>query len=140
MVSEPDEFKRAKQIALNLAKEHKLNIDTIQFGIMLEVPSVIFALQEFDKLIDFYSIGTNDLTQYLFAIERTHATLSTNPTSPLLMNALKQIINTTNKPISICGELAGLEEATKEVIEMGYETLSVSSNLIPNLKERIRHV
>lgn len=140
MVSDPDEFKRAKSIALNLAKEHKLNIDTIQFGIMLEVPSVIFALQAFDKLVDFYSIGTNDLTQYLFAIERTHTTLSTNPTSPLLMNALKQIISTTTKPVSICGELAGLEEATKELIEMGYETLSVSSNLIPELKERIRHV
>jgi len=140
MVSEPDEFKRAKQIALNLAKEHKLNIDTVQFGIMLEVPSVIFALQEFDKLVDFYSIGTNDLTQYLFAIERTHPTLEADPTSPLLMNALKQIVTTTTKPVSICGELAGLEETTKELITMGYETLSVSSNLIPNLKERIRHV
>jgi phosphocarrier protein FPr len=140
MVSTPDEFKRAKATAISLAEEHEINIDNVQFGIMLEVPSVIFALKEFDKLVDFYSIGTNDLTQYLFAIERTHPILKTDPSSPIVMNALKQIIETTNKPISICGELAGLEEATKELIKMGYETLSVSSNLIPNLKERIRHV
>jgi phosphoenolpyruvate-protein phosphotransferase len=140
MISTTEEFIKAKNIAQELYKEHQIDIHTIQFGIMLEVPSVIFALKEFDKLVDFYSIGTNDLTQYLFAIERTHPTLTTNPTSPILMNALKQIIETTNKPISICGELAGLEEVTKELTKMGYDTLSVSSNLIPNLKERIRHV
>lgn len=140
MISTTEEFIQAKTIAQAIYKEHNINIDNIQFGIMLEVPSVIFALKEFDKLVDFYSIGTNDLTQYLFAIERTHPTLTADPTSPLLMNALKQIVTTTTKPVSICGELAGLEEATKELIEMGYKTLSVSSNLIPNLKERIRHV
>jgi phosphocarrier protein FPr len=140
MVSTPDEFKEAKAIATHLAKEHSINIENIQFGIMLEVPSVIFALKAFDELVDFYSIGTNDLTQYLFAIERTHPTLTTNPNSPIMMNTLKYIKANTQKPISICGELAGLEEATKTLIELGYDTLSVSSNLIPTLKERIRNV
>jgi len=140
MVSEIDEFKKAKEIALNIAKIHHINLNNIQFGIMLEVPSVIFALKEFDALVDFYSIGTNDLTQYLFAIERTHPALTTDLTSPIVMNALKQIITTTTKPISICGELAGVEVATKPLIDMGYQTLSVSSKLIPELKERIRHV
>ena len=87
-----------------------------------------------------YSIGTNDLTQYLFAIERTHPSLTADATSPMIFSALKQIIETTTKPISICGELAGVEEATKRLIEMGYSTLSVSAKLIPSLKEKIRNV
>ena len=140
MVSTLEEFIQAKQIAQEIAKENKLEISNIEFGIMLEVPSVIFALKEFDKLVDFYSIGSNDLTQYLFAIERTHPTLSVETTSPMLMNALKQIIETTNKPLSICGELAALHNATKTLIEMGYENLSVSAKLIPSLKEKIRNV
>jgi len=140
MVSNIQEFQEAKKMALSIATTHQINLNNIQFGIMLEVPSVIFALKEFDELVDFYSIGTNDLTQYLFAIERTHSTLVANPTSPIMMNALQQIIETTQKPISICGELAGLDEATETLITMGYDTLSVSSKLIPLLKERIRNV
>lgn len=140
MVATPEEFNTGKDIALNIAKENNININNIQFGIMLEVPSVIFALKEFDQLVDFYSIGTNDLTQYLFAIERTHPSLTADATSPMIMSALKQIVETTEKPISICGELAGLEEATEQLISMGYNTLSVSSKLIPSLKERIRNV
>jgi phosphocarrier protein FPr len=140
MISSTEEFKKAKEIAKAVATENRIDINNIKFGIMLEVPSVIFALKEFDKLVDFYSIGTNDLTQYLFAIERTHPTLVADATSPMLMTALKQIRGSTQKPISICGELAGLEDATTKLIEMGYNTLSVSSKLIPSLKERIRHV
>lgn len=140
MISNTEEFIQAKNIALKVYKENNINIKNIQFGIMLEVPSVIFALKEFDSIVDFYSIGTNDLTQYLFAIERTHPTLQVDATSPMLMSALKQIIETTNRPISICGELAGLEEATKPLIEMGYNTLSISSKLIPSLKEKIREI
>ena len=140
MISNIQEFQQAKTIALEIAKANNLDLTNIQFGIMLEVPSVIFALKEFDSLVDFYSIGSNDLTQYLFAIERTHPTLSVDATSPELMNALAYIKTQTQKPISICGELAGLEEATQQLVEMGYETLSVSAKLIPYMKESIRNI
>lgn len=140
MVAIPQEFIEAKTIAQEVAKEHKLDITNIQFGMMLEVPSVIFAIKAFDKLVDFYSIGSNDLTQYLFAIERTHPTLTVDPTSPILFEALKQIINTTSKPLSICGELAGEEEATVLLLKIGYLNLSVSSKLIPNLKNNINNI
>ena len=138
MVSSVEEFNTAKQIAEEVAQENNVDIGNIQFGIMLEVPCVIFALKEFDKVVDFYSIGTNDLTQYLFAIERTHPTLHVSVTSPMLMSALKMIKDSITKPISICGELAGMEEATIRLLAMGYDTLSVSAKLIPSLKERIR--
>ena len=138
MISTIQEFTEAKTIAQTLANENNLDISNIQFGIMLEVPSVIFALKEFNKLVDFYSIGSNDLTQYLFAIERTHPTLSVDATSSLLMNALRYIKEHIQKPISICGELAGLEEATEKLLNMNYTTLSVSAKLIPTIKEYIR--
>jgi len=140
MVSNITEFTQAKETAVNIAKVNNINLGNIQFGIMLEVPSVIFALKEFNKVVDFYSIGTNDLTQYLFAIERTHPTLVVDTTSPMLMSALKMIIQQVDKPLSICGELAGLEEVTTELIQMGYSTLSVSSKIIPSLKNRIRKI
>jgi len=140
MISEIQEFNLAKEIALKIAKNHSISLSNIEFGIMIEVPSVIFALEEFNKVVDFYSVGTNDLTQYLFAIERTHPTLVADATSPMLLSALKMIAQKVDKPISICGELAGLEEVTEELLEMGYETLSVSAKLIPSLKEKIRHV
>ncbi|NOZ91383.1 MAG: phosphoenolpyruvate--protein phosphotransferase, partial [Epsilonproteobacteria bacterium] len=140
MVSTIEEFEEAKKIAKEVATENNVDISNIEFGIMLEVPSVIFAIKEFDKVVDFYSIGTNDLTQYLFAIERTHPTLYVDVTSPILMSALKVIKDSTTKPISICGELAGIEDVTANLIDIGYENLSVSAKLIPSLKERIREI
>ena len=140
MISIPQEFTEAKNIAQTVAKTNNLDISNIEFGIMIEVPSVIFGLKEFNKLVDFYSIGSNDLTQYLFAIERTHPTLTVDPLSPLLLLALEQIRKDVEKPISICGEVAGLEEATQKLIEMGYRKLSVSAKLIPTLKEYIRQL
>jgi len=138
MVSQKEEFIEAKKIALDVAKEHKIDIDNIQFGIMLEVPSVILAIKIFDREVDFYSIGTNDLTQYLFAVERTHNILKINPLSPILISALKIIIDTTKKPVSICGELAGIDEAIGTLIGIGYDRLSVSPKLIPHVKSRVR--
>ena len=140
MVSSVEEFNQAKNIAQEVAQENNVDITNIKFGIMLEVPCVIFALKEFDKVVDFYSIGTNDLTQYLFAIERTHPTLHVSVTSPMLMSALKMIKDSITKPISICGELAGMEEATVRLLAMGYDTLSISAKLIPSLKEKIREI
>ena len=140
MVNNCNEFIEAKKIAIDIANTYEIDLSAVEFGIMLEVPSVIFALHEFDQLVDFYSIGTNDLTQYLFAIERTHPTLQADALSPMVMNALKLIIETTKKPISICGELAGLGAATETLVNLGYDTLSVSAKLIPSLKERIRNV
>jgi phosphocarrier protein FPr len=140
MVSTIEEFIQAKEMALTVARQHNVNLNNIQFGMMIEVPSVMFAIKEFNQIVDFYSVGTNDLTQYLFAIERTHPSLHADATSPMLLSALRMIAEQVDKPISICGELAGVDEVTEELIDMGYDTLSVSAKLIPSLKERIRHV
>jgi phosphocarrier protein FPr len=138
MISQKGEFREAKGEAVAVARENGINIEHIQFGIMVEVPSVILTLRVFDKEVDFFSVGTNDLTQYLFAVERTHPTLKVNPTAPEIISALKIIVDNTTKPVSICGELAGIEEVTKQLIGMGYNRLSVSPKLIPSLKGKIR--
>jgi len=107
---------------------------------MVEVPSVLFAMEAFNTVVDFYSIGSNDLNQYLFAIERTHPSLSLPSRSKVLFDAIETIVTKADKPVSICGELAGDPEAIPILIEMGIETLSVSPSAIAQTKERIRNV
>jgi phosphocarrier protein FPr len=140
MVTTPEEFTQAKAFALKTAQKHHCNIDNIRFGIMVEVPSVLFAMKAFNQVVDFYSIGTNDLAQYLFAIERTHPILSFDPQSDILFAALERIVQEADKPVSLCGELAGNMKAIPRLIEMGLQTLSVSPGIIPSVKEKIRNV
>ena len=140
MVSSVKEFVEAKEFSQNTANKHNLDISNIMFGIMIEVPSVLFLLESFNQVVDFYSIGTNDLTQYLFAIERTHATLKTDDLSPAVFDAIKLIADKTDKPLSICGELAGNKDAIETLLKIGINTLSVSAKIIPQTKETIRNV
>jgi multiphosphoryl transfer protein len=140
MVATVDEFVEAKELALTIAKENKLNLDNVSFGIMIEVPSVLFLLEEFNKVVDFYSIGTNDLSQYLFAIDRTHSLLSIDSHSSVLYDALKLIADKALRPVSICGELASDEEAINRLISIGIDTFSVPSKIVPTIKSRIRDI
>ena len=139
MISSVDEFTQAKAFALNVAKADNIAIDNILFGMMIEVPSVLFSLREFDKVVDFYSVGTNDLTQYLFAIERTHPTLKIDVLSPVVFTVLETIVDSVTKPVSICGELASNTDAIPKLIQMGYKNLSVTPKSIAQTKETIRH-
>lgn len=140
MISTPEEFSEAKTFAQKIAEENQLDISNILFGMMIEVPSVLFLLEKFNKVVDFYSIGTNDLTQYLFAIERTHPTLKTDDLSPAVFEAIQMVTKKATKPVSICGELAGNKKAIPKLLKIGIETLSVSGKNIARTKESIRHV
>jgi len=140
MVATVEEFTEAKAFAKEVAAKYKIDISNVRFGIMVEVPSVLFLMQDFNKVVDFYSIGTNDLNQYLFAIERTHPTLLLDPRSEVLFRAIAQVGKESDKPVSICGELAGDSEATARLVNRGIETLSLSPKRIAALKETIRHV
>jgi phosphocarrier protein FPr len=140
MVSTIEEFNEAKYFASEVAKKHQLDISQLQFGIMIEVPSVLFLIEAFNQVVDFYSIGTNDLTQYLFAIERTHTTLKVDALSPVVFNAIETIVKKATKPVSICGELAANTQAISKLLDRGIETLSVSAKSIAQTKEEIRHV
>lgn len=140
MVSTVQEFIEAKTFAQNVATKHALDISNTLFGIMIEVPSVLFLLPDFNEVVDFYSIGTNDLTQYLFAIERTHTSLKADELSPVVFSTLEQIVRQSTKPVSICGELAANESALEALVDMGLKTLSVSAKSIAQTKENIREL
>ncbi|MDQ7086136.1 MAG: putative PEP-binding protein [Sulfurovum sp.] len=140
MVSTAEEFVSAKTFALNVAKKQHIDIGHIAFGIMVEVPSVLFLIESFNEVVDFYSIGTNDLTQYLFATERTHPILKIDVLSPVVFSAIKMLMKHATKPVSICGELASNDKAIADLISLGIETLSVSPKSIAHTKETIRHV
>jgi len=140
MVSTVEEFTQVKSIAQSIANKHQLNISNIAFGIMIEVPSVLFLMDDFNEVVDFYSIGTNDLTQYLFAIERTHASLKVDALSPVVFSAIEMIVRKATKPVSICGELAANSDAIEKLIAIGIQALSVSPKSIAQTKETIRQV
>jgi len=138
MVSTVEEFIEAKQFAQKVAQKYALDISALHFGMMIEVPSVLFLISQFNQVVDFYSIGTNDLAQYLFAIDRTHSSLKIEEHSPALYDALRKVTTETTKPLSLCGELAGDPLALSTLLEIGIETLSLSPQQIAQIKERIR--
>ena len=140
MVSTVEEFNKAKSFAQDVAKKHTIDVSNIAFGIMIEVPSVLFQIELFNDAVDFYSIGTNDLTQYLFAVERTHPLLKVDELSPVVFLALESVVKQATKPVSICGELAANSDAIEKLIHLGLTTLSVSPKSIAQTKEQIRHV
>ncbi len=140
MVCSVEEFIQTKSFAQSVAKKYQLDISHLHFGIMIEVPSVLFLLESFNDVVDFYSIGTNDLTQYLFAIERTHPLLKADELSPAVFSAIEIILNRATKPVSICGELAANKNAIPKLLNLGMETLSVSPKSIAQTKEEIRYV
>jgi len=140
MVSSMQEFTDARIFAEQTAQKYALDITSVQFGIMIEVPSILFLIREFNPIVDFYSIGTNDLIQYLFAIERTHPSLKVDTHSPVIYDAIKTIVEQAEKPVSICGELASNTQAVPKLLRTGIETLSISPKYIAAIKEEIRHV
>lgn len=114
----------------------------IQVGAMIEVPSAAFAIKSILSLVDFISIGTNDLIQYLLAIDRNDESVTYlyNPLHPAVLKLLAHIIRSSNRsgvPVSICGELAGDVRLTKLLLGMGLRKFSMYSSSILKIKQVI---
>ena len=112
-------------------------------GAMIEVPSSIFQIDEICQLVDFISIGTNDLTQYLLAVDRNNESVAELFSSlhPSVLRALEMIIKGAgrqNTPVSVCGELAGDPMGVMSLMGMGIESLSMSAGSLPRAKKVIR--
>jgi phosphotransferase system enzyme I (PtsI) len=118
----------------------------IELGAMFEVPSACLQAREIFKLIDFGSIGSNDLIQYLFAVDRNNEQVSVdyNPDHPVLWGMLKDLVaaaRDTGKDLSICGEMAGREGVAGRLLDIGIHSLSVSPRLVPQVrKEMVQYV
>ncbi|TXZ08807.1 phosphoenolpyruvate--protein phosphotransferase [Vibrio mimicus] len=115
-----------------------------QIGIMIEVPSMLYLLPLIADKIDFVSVGTNDLTQYLLAVDRNNARVADVYESmhPAVVMALKQIqvtCETHQIPVCVCGELAGDPIGALLLIGLGYTTLSMNTSNVAKVKYLVRH-
>ncbi|NQZ86330.1 MAG: phosphoenolpyruvate--protein phosphotransferase [Colwellia sp.] len=116
-----------------------------KIGIMIEVPGIIYQLPELAIKVDFFSVGSNDLTQYLLAVDRNNARVSGLYDSyhPAVLRALNQIAEQSSRaciPLSLCGELASEPAGALLLLAMGYDTLSMNAHNIAKIKWVIRHV
>ncbi|MGL6064784.1 MAG: phosphoenolpyruvate--protein phosphotransferase [Fusobacteriaceae bacterium] len=116
--------------------------ETTQLGIMVETPAVAFRAKYFAAEVDFFSIGTNDLTQYTLAVDRGNENIAKlyNSYNPAVLQAIKMSIDGAHEggiQISMCGEFAGDEEATALLFGMGLDAFSMSSISIPKIKKNI---
>ena len=113
-------------------------------GVMVEVPSMVFQMRRVASLVDFISIGTNDLIQYLMAVDRNNSNVADLYESlhPAVLIAIKQIIDESHKegvPVSVCGEMAGDPLAAILLLGMSIDSLSASVAALPRLKWVIRN-
>lgn len=119
--------------------------ENIEIGVMVETPAAAAIAHHLAKEVDFFSIGTNDLTQYTLAVDRGNEIISHlyNPMTPSVLNTIKRVIDASHaegKWTGMCGELAGDENAAVLLMGMGLDEFSMSSISIPRIKRAIRKV
>ncbi len=119
--------------------------DKIEVGMMIEVPSVIFQLEDFIPEADFFSIGTNDLVQYLLAVDRDNEKVSNiyNPLHPAILRAINSIATRfihSQKRLAVCGEMAGTPQTSLALLALGVRDLSSSPSSIPYLHYLIQQL
>ena len=134
-----------EELKVELRNEGKDFDENIQIGVMVETPSAAVNAKFLAKEVDFFSIGTNDLTQYTLAVDRGNELISHlyNPMSPSLLSLIKQVIDASHaegKWTGMCGELAGDENATILLLGMGLDEFSMSAISVPRIKKLIRNV
>lgn len=147
MVTSVDEFQRAlgliDKCKVSLATRNKPFHSLMPVGAMIETPAAALLAGELATYADFLSIGTNDLTQYTLAADRTSALVSNifDPFHPAVLRLIRAIVEaarTNEIPLSMCGEFAGHAAATNLLLGIGVEELSVVPSLVLELKKRIR--
>ncbi|MEE6037964.1 phosphoenolpyruvate-protein phosphotransferase PtsI, partial [Avibacterium paragallinarum] len=149
MIISVEEIRTLKEeievLKAQLRDEGKAFDENIQIGVMVETPSAAVNAKFLAKEVDFFSIGTNDLTQYTLAVDRGNELISHlyNPMTPSVLNLIKQVIDASHaegKWTGMCGELAGDEKATLLLLGMGLDEFSMSAISVPRIKKLIRNV
>lgn len=144
-VSELEEAQRLIHRAVYELEEEGVNISAPAVGMMVEVPANLYQIKEFATRVDFLSVGSNDLTQYLLAVDRANPRVADlyNNFHPAVLQALKKIIDDAspfNTPVSICGEIAGDPMGAVLLVAMGYQSLSMNSSSLLKVKAVLREV
>lgn len=141
MIGRVEEWREAKAILDRILIDHPCQ--NLEVGIMIEVPSAALLAPILAKEVDFFSIGTNDLTQYTMAIDRGHPILSAeadglHPSVLLLIEQTVRAAHAQGKWVGICGELAADPKAVPILMGLGVDELSMSTTSIPLVKAQIR--
>ncbi|WP_068268588.1 phosphoenolpyruvate--protein phosphotransferase [Caviibacter abscessus] len=146
MVCSINEIRKSNQILDECKKEldeiGKLYDRNIKVGIMVETPSTAMIAYKFAKEVDFFSIGTNDLTQYFLAVDRGNEKVSSlySAYNPAVLEAIQKVIDAGHDrgiPVSMCGEFAGDKKATEILLGMGLDSFSMSASSILGVKKKI---
>ena len=124
--------------------EENVKIEFPEIGLMIEVPATVYQAYELAKRVDFLSVGSNDLIQYLLAVDRNNPRVASlyDGLHPAVLKALKVVVEAghrAGKPVSICGEMAGDPLAVVLLLAMGFDTLSMNARILPRAKWVIRN-
>jgi phosphocarrier protein FPr len=141
MVADLSEFRAAKAIVEAVRAE--LGAPPVELGIMVEIPAAALAAYAFAPEVDFFSIGTNDLTQYTLAVDRLHPRLAflsdgMHPAVLSLIDLTVKAAHQAGKWVGICGELGSDPQAVPVLVGLGVDELSVSVPAIPGVKQQVR--
>ena len=146
MITSLDEIMRAKELIddakSELNKEKRKYNDNFDLGIMIEVPASAIQASLLSKYVDFMSIGTNDLVQYILATDRIDDEVANlyDPTNPAVLFMIKEVIDSCKKSridVSVCGEMAGEKIYTKLLLGLGLRSFSMHPQVIPEIKNII---
>ena len=149
MITTLDELRNARfllrSVAEDLAEEGCPNRADIPIGMMVEVPAAVMMLDRFVQEVDFVSIGTNDLTQYALAVDRSNEAVADlyqacDPAVLRLIQRTWEVASQANVPTSVCGEMSNHPALALLLVGMGIRILSVAPSAIPILKKAIRSV
>jgi len=147
MIATVDEVRRSKavveEVKMELTNEGIPFDKDIKIGIMIETPASAIIADKLIKEVDFFSIGTNDLTQYTLAVDRGNDKISKlyQPTHPAVLRLIKNVIDTSHKEgkwTGMCGEFAGDHKAAMLLLGLGLDEFSMSAGSIPRIKKLIR--
>lgn len=146
MIISVTEVQTIKKIIEEVKKEldeEKIPYKDVELGIMIETPAAVMMSEELAQEVDFFSVGTNDLTQYTLAIDRQNPKLDNIYDShhPAILKMLKMIVDNGHKGgcwVGICGELGADTTLTETFLSMGYDELSVSPSMILKVRQEIR--
>ncbi len=148
MITSVEEVERIHAIVEEVCgelKEQEIPYKEPEQGIMIETPAAAMVSDDLAKVVDFFSIGTNDLTQYTLAIDRQNEKLDAfyNPHHKAILRMIKMVTDNAHaagKWVGICGELGADVELTKEFLQIGVDELSVAPSMVLKVRQRVREI
>ena len=148
MISGTHELEEALHLihrAWGEVRDEGVDIPMPPIGVMIEVPAAVYQIRELARQVDFISVGSNDLTQYLLAVDRNNPRVADlyDFLHPAVLKALKLVVDGAHaegKPVGICGEMAGDPSAAVLLMAMGFDSLSMNATNLPKVKWLLRQI